>query len=204
MSNKGVKGVIEFYAAEKTIIQRYQDPEVYEKVLLEADYNGPRISTELLLSLNLDKNVRILDLLGGSGLIACLLKENGYHNIDVLDASEDMMNAARQNNLYKNYYEVYLAKDNPMPIAEDTYDAIVMAGTFTPGHITSDIFEDMIRVVKPGGYVIWSMRHDHVTKGFLSEIDRLCSHKKWKKVRMDYVPNYLSVYDGLVAIFKVV
>ncbi|CAM1154201.1 Uncharacterised protein g11110 [Pycnogonum litorale] len=119
-----------------------------------------------------------------------------------------MMNAARQNNLYKNYYKAYVTKDNPMPIADDTYDAMVMAGVFAPGHISSNLFEDMIRVVKPGGYVIWSMKHDHFKKGYFKEfffdIDRLCSEKKWKKVRLDYVPNYISVYDGLVAIFKVV
>ena len=31
-----------------------------------------------------------------------------------------------------------------------TYDAVIASGAFGPGHLYSDVFGDIIRVVKPG------------------------------------------------------
>ena len=32
----------------------------------------------------------------------------------------------------------------------DTYDAVVTSGSFIPGHVNEDCYEELIRIIKPG------------------------------------------------------
>lgn len=56
--------------------------------MLAVGYKAPLWAVDYLLHLKLDKNVRILDVCCGTGLVARYAKEHGYINIDALDSSE--------------------------------------------------------------------------------------------------------------------
>ena len=45
------------------------------------------------------------------------MKENGYTNIDALDACEEMLEKSKQHNAYTNYITAYLGK-NRLPIED--------------------------------------------------------------------------------------
>ena len=55
--------------------------------MLAVGYKAPLWAVDYLLHLKLDKDVKILDVCCGTGLVARYLKEKGYHNIDALDSS---------------------------------------------------------------------------------------------------------------------
>ena len=51
-------------------------------------YRYPETIRDEVISLDLQKDVRIIDIACGAGNVACLLKENGFVNIDGLDPSQ--------------------------------------------------------------------------------------------------------------------
>ena len=51
-------------------------------------YRYPETIRDEVNSLDLQKDVRIIDIACGAGNVACLLKENGFINIDGLDPSQ--------------------------------------------------------------------------------------------------------------------
>lgn len=57
--------------------------------------------SEVFLSLNLDKDVKILDVACGVGVVAEELAVHGYRNIDGLDPVQGYLEAAQEKHLYK-------------------------------------------------------------------------------------------------------
>ena len=70
-------------------IQTYKtwNGDAYDSQMLAVGYKAPLWAVDYLLHLNLDKNIKILDVCCGTGLVARYAKEKGYHNVDALDAS---------------------------------------------------------------------------------------------------------------------
>ena len=48
-----------------------------------------------------NKDIKILDAGAGTGIIGEMLVQRGYRNIDALDISEEMLNLAKQRNVYR-------------------------------------------------------------------------------------------------------
>ena len=61
--------------------------DAYDSEMLTVEYKAPLWVVDYLLHLNLDKNIKILDVCCGTGLVARYAKEKGYHNLHALDAS---------------------------------------------------------------------------------------------------------------------
>ena len=57
--------------------------------------------SESFLSLNLDKEVKILDVACGIGVVAEEIRPHGYTNIDGLDPVEGYLQVAQEKKLYK-------------------------------------------------------------------------------------------------------
>lgn len=64
-------------------------------------YRYPQSLVDSFLSLNLDKNVKILDVACGAGNVPYLLKDHGYTNVDGLDPSQGLLDAANKKGLFK-------------------------------------------------------------------------------------------------------
>ncbi|XP_013788851.1 uncharacterized protein LOC106472740 [Limulus polyphemus] len=132
-----------------------------------------------------DKSCRILDVGAGTGANGNLLQKHGYTNIDALDGSEQMLEIAKTKNIYHNLIHIILKDGVRIPNVEnDTYTAVVMNAVFCPNHCDSSIFPELIRVVKPGGYISWSLKTDEETDvdKFNSDVEKLCEERKWKSI----------------------
>ena len=114
------------------------------------EYNGAQIVVKCFLELNWPKECRILDIGAGTGIIGSLLKKNGYENIDGLDASPKMLEMAKEKNCYKKLINSIVAHNIRLPIDDRSYDVIIMAGVFCPGHISVDAFNEILRITKSG------------------------------------------------------
>ena len=120
------------------------------KDLITIGYNGPKLVVKTFLSFDLPKTSTILDIASGTGIVGSLLKENGFTNIDGLDATPEIMKISKPKNCYKNLINSFVSKDIRLRIEDKTYDAIIMAGCLCPGHISYESFSQIIRITKQG------------------------------------------------------
>ena len=56
---------------------------------------------DVFLDLDLDKNVRIIDIACGIGVVASDIAKHGYTNIDGLDPIKGYLKVAQERNIYK-------------------------------------------------------------------------------------------------------
>jgi predicted TPR repeat methyltransferase len=121
------------------------------------------------------KDARILDAGCGTGLVAEVLKDMGYTNMDGLDYSQEMLDESERKGLYSKYIQADLSK--PLEMRDNEYDAVVCTGTFTYGHVGPEGFEELIRVTRPEGLVTFTIRdgaYQEVNEGVGC---KLCTYK---------------------------
>jgi len=187
--------------------------EKYDKVTGEAGYVAFKTCTplfhQLLQEINNDRtsDLRILDVGAGTGLVGNVLRDHGYSNIDALDISQKMLDEAKKLNIYKNMFCVALG-EKPIPgIENDQYDAAICVGTLTVGHVKPVALDEIVRIVKPGGIIGFTLREDVFNEiydhenfeesrtkfGYREKITKMENEKKWKLIRRDLVENHTSV-----------
>jgi len=114
----------------------------------------------------------LVDIGCGTGLAAKALLALGFTNIDGIDLSPDMLLQASSGPIYRELIEADLTAI--LPLSDNTYDAAVCTGTFTHGHVDATALDEIVRILKPGGYFAFTV-HRHVWEGagFESTLARL-------------------------------
>lgn len=100
----------------------------------------------------------ILDAGAGTGMISEGLSYLGYHGITAIDLSDGMLAVARQKGIYDRVLKMRLG--DRLDFDDATFAATVCAGTLTAGHVKEEVFDELIRVTRPQGHVIFSVRVD--------------------------------------------
>ena len=138
------------------LAQRYdQWAKDYEQNLQdEFDYVGPQLAVDVF-GQYISKDAKILDAGAGTGLVGQLLYQQGYHDLEAMDMSEGMLAEADKKKVYKALHQKILGE--PLGLPSASFDAIISVGTFTAGHAPSNSFDELIRVTKPGGYIIFTI-----------------------------------------------
>merc|ERR1712002_792698 len=95
-------------------------------------YRYPETLVEEFLTLNIPKEAEILDMACGPGNVAFILKDHAYSNVDGLDPSKGLLEAAMQKGLYKQTFCCYVTPDVPTPIADNTYEFSSAAPACSP------------------------------------------------------------------------
>ena len=93
------------------------------------------------------------------------LKKAGYKSIYGLDGSADMLAIADTKGVYNWTWEV-LVGVTPLPVVikysseleNSGFDAIFSSACLIKGHFPNTCFEEMLKVLRPGGYMIFSIR----------------------------------------------
>lgn len=136
------------------------------------------------------KDIRILDVGCGTGIVGQHLQANGFTQFDGTDPSQEMMEHARRRG-YANLLQ--LIPDEPLPVKDSTYDASLCVGVFTHGHLGVEGFEELIRVTKPGGLICFTVNEGvWESGGFLLAIKEHEVTGFWKILEMtkqDYMVN---------------
>lgn len=100
----------------------------------------------------------VLDAGCGTGLLGEALHPLAFSPIDGLDMSKEMLAVARTKGIYRTLLPARLG--DPLDIPDATYEAITCIGTFTVGHAGPEGFDELIRILKPGGMFVVSIRSD--------------------------------------------
>ncbi|XP_022088902.1 uncharacterized protein LOC110978308 [Acanthaster planci] len=106
------------------------------------------------------KDSRLLDCASGTGLLGEQLKKRGYQHIDALDASQECLDFSRAKQAYSDYFCDFIG-ENRLPFQDDTYDGICMSAAFGNTHVRPDCFRELLRITKPGGYIIFNVREEN-------------------------------------------
>lgn len=145
-------------ADHEQLMDAYKDWAVdYDSDLANLGYVAHITSAKALdQALGADHDAVILDAGSGTGLVGEELARLGYRAMDALDYSQAMLDQAAAKKIYRSLIQADMKE--PLALDDNAYDAVVCTGTFTYGHITADGFDELIRVTRPGGVIVFTVR----------------------------------------------
>ena len=164
--------------------ERYdQWAEDYDKDL-EEDFawNAPQAAVKVFAKL-VPESAKILDAGAGTGLVGEALASLGYRDLVAMDLSQGMLRKARGKNVYSEFHQMVLGET--LGFDSDRFDGVISVGVFTLGHAPASAFDELIRVTKPGGYMVFSLRTDvYEAGGFKEKQDSLEAEGRWRLVEV--------------------
>lgn len=139
--------------------QLYQDwAATYDATMLQGlGYLTPHLVAEALAQHLNAMDAPVLDVGCGTGLVGVEAAALGYATVDGLDLSAAMMAVAAQRGVYRHLLEGDLTQ--PLPMASRVYAAVVCAGTFTSGHVDASCLDELVRILRPGGWLVCTVHH---------------------------------------------
>ena len=172
--------------------------EVYRDWAKKYDYDNDHVlgtvsqpkSVNLLTTRLKDKNAEIIDVGCGTGLVGENLKAKDFIYFDGIDISEDMLEIAKS----RGYRNLLLGSlNNRLPVLDNAYDTAMCVGVFTHGHVSSEGFNELCRIVKPGGYICFTINEGVFEKyGFNEMIGDFQSRKIWEVISL-YKDDYMTL-----------
>ncbi len=131
----------------------------------------------------------ILDAGAGTGRLAETLRQHGYDDFVGIDLSAGMLEKAGAKGIYRAVHRMRLG--GPLSFPDDTFAAVVSLGAMSPGHAGADAFDELIRITRPGGWLVLSMRAGEEKRtGFASGRRSLESNGRW--ILVDETPEFDS------------
>ena len=151
---------------------------------LESDFGwlSPQRTADTLAKY-VARDAAILDAGAGTGLVGQCLHNLGYRNLTAMDLSQGMLEVARQKNIYQGLDQMTMGET--LGYATDRFDASVVVGVFTQGHAPASSLDELVRVTKPGGHIVFSLRTDtHRESGFKEKQEALAAAGRWQLVEV--------------------
>ena len=156
----------------------------YEQDMIgDTEYSSPHKTAETLQRY-VPKSARILDAGAGTGMVGQVLYQQGYRNLVAIDISPEMLNKACQKNVYTDLSQQVLGEH--LDFSPNSFDAIISVGVFTCNHAPSNAFDELIRITKPEGYIIFTMRPDFYesSQDFQAKMTGLESSGQWQLIEL--------------------
>ena len=172
---KDSQEVAEFYDASA---------EDYERRILSWGYSTHAVAAWFFgRYVKPEDGAAVLDAGVGTGLIGDILAPLGYRDLVGNDISTNMLELARKKGAYKDLHQMELGKQLDLPT--DAFSAVVATGVFAAGHAPPESFDELIRVTKPGGHMIFSVRTDvYEEGGFKEKQEALEREGRWQLLQM--------------------
>ena len=146
-----------------------------------------------------DLSLSVLDMGCGTGLVGEELHKRGFRDIVGCDASQGMVDKAKEKKSYSELSKLFLGKPETFPDEyKERFDFITGTAILAEGHLTGGaVFDEMMMALKTGGYSIFTTRDEYMTKyGYTDAIEKLVDEGKWKKVHDSIFVKYHNVEEG--------
>jgi SAM-dependent methyltransferase len=146
----------------------------------------------------------VLDAGCGTGAAGEALWALGCRNLTGVDLSEEMLARAGAKGIYRHLAPADLGQpldDYPC----DHCDAAVLVGVFSYGQAPAHALDEVVRVVKPGGVLAFTMRVDFFEQDAMavrSKMEELDQAHAWRLVEVSEPEQYLPNKDP-EALFRV-
>ena len=142
-------------------------------------YASPRAVADVARRL-LEPDATVLDAGAGTGLLGMELARAGFRRLDALDMSNGMLDQAAAKGVYRDLRLGRL--DDALDYETGSYDGVVCAGVLTAGHAPATSLDELVRVTRAGGHVIFTLRSDTALPGFDDKIAELERARRWTLV----------------------
>jgi len=142
-------------------------------------YRSPAAVTEVAQRL-LARDGRILDAGAGTGLLGVALAEAGFTRLEALDLSAGMLAEAARKSVYGELHEAKLGDE--LAFGSAAYDGVVSSGVLTTGHAPAESLDELVRITRAGGHVIFTLRADRLPAGFEDKIAELENAERWQLI----------------------
>ena len=131
----------------------------------------------------------VLDAAAGTGMLGEVLYPIGYNDLTALDLSEGMLAEARAKGVYSRLQQAALG--GPLDLESDAFAAVAAFGVFTDGHAGADSLDELIRVTRPGGVLIFTVTENVYRESFREAMAAHETAGRWQPV--EATPQYNSL-----------
>jgi predicted TPR repeat methyltransferase len=160
----------------------------YDAEMAVLGYRHPTICLALLAR-HLPPGGPVLDAGAGTGLLGEWLKLIGYAPVEAVDLSPGMLAAAAAKGVYDRLAEGDLTAR--LPFEDARFAASVCSGVFTTGHVGAEGLDELLRVTRPGGVLVLTVKDATWQAGFAARVAAL--EGEGRLARLDATPTYSSM-----------
>jgi SAM-dependent methyltransferase len=82
-----------------------------------------------------------------------------------------MLAVAREKNVYAALHN--LALGGPLPFEDGRFAGVISAGVFTTGHVGTEGLGELLRICRPGGVIVLTVKDALWTTGFAAHVAAL-------------------------------
>ena len=133
--------------------------ETYDHTMLDGlAYRSPLQIAALAASTEKRRDVRVLDVGCGTGLLANSLRAHGFSRVDGLDYSAPMLAVAQREGRIDRAFLRDL--NERLGMGAECYDILTSTGTFTRGHVAAKCLPELLALLVPGGHLICTVHRD--------------------------------------------
>jgi predicted TPR repeat methyltransferase len=167
----------------RELASRYDEwAEDYEDDMLSLGYAIPAVAAGFV-GRYVPFGGTVLDAGAGTGMFGRILRVLGYEDLVGIDISERMLEKAGKKDAYHSLHPMVLGK--PLSFDDASFSAAVSVGVFTTNHAPPEALDELVRVVEPEGWVIFSVRDDvYLKEGFEEKQASLEKVGRWQKMTM--------------------
>lgn len=142
----------------------------YDADMARAGYRHPSVGLALLARHAPRGAGPVLDAGCGTGLLGDWLGILGFAPVEGLDLSEGMLAVARGKGAYAALHR--LALGEPLPFPDGRFAAVIATGVFTTGHVGAEGLPELVRILRPGGPLVLTVKSTLWDGGFSQAIAR--------------------------------
>jgi predicted TPR repeat methyltransferase len=184
--------------SQEDLEKAYDDwAEQYDEDLFKFGYLFPSVAAGYV-GRHVPPGGKIVDAGAGTGLMGRILKAMEYPDITAFDLSQGMLKVAEKTGAYTRLDRQVLGE--PLKYETNEFDACVSVGTFTEGHAPTSGYDEIARIVKPGGYFIVTIREDvYLNDGFKDKEEEMSTAGTIKLVdRSERFRTFSEAEPGIV------
>jgi SAM-dependent methyltransferase len=153
----------------------------YDEDLRAFGYSYPPAIAGLVGRYVRERDAPILDAGAGTGIVGEVLSILGYTQLTGIDLSDGMLAVARTKGVYAELKNQTLGE--PLDFADAGFAAVVSAGVLTTGHAPPSCLDELIRITRPGGHLIFTLSLPvYEEGGFKPKLEALTEQGLWRAV----------------------
>lgn len=169
----------------------------YEQHMKNVGYTHPAMVASMVARHVVPTEERVLDAGAGTGVLGEILTALGYPNVVGLDASEGMLKVAQLKNNYLELTHQFLGRT--LTFDDDAFALVASSGVFTQGHAPLDGLDELIRVTRPGGHIVFSVARTYLEGLFEEKRQQLEQANLWRYVDSSARYNSAPLEDTLIS-----
>lgn len=140
----------------------------YDEEMAKAGYRHPAVGLALLAR-HLPRGAGpVLDAGCGTGLLGDWLGILGFAPVEGLDLSPGMLEVARRKGSYARLHNVALGRE--LPFETGQFAGVISTGVFTTGHVGAEGLPELIRITRPGGVIVLTVKTTLWDGGFAAAL----------------------------------